>query len=155
LTIRQPRRSDAATATNTTPAQQQQRPRPAVVFGLGALLLVFNAFFGTYAYVVVQALIWTQTALLRGPIVVLFFLVLINLLLLRVARRCALTQSELLLLYAMLCLGTCAAGYGFVQILINHMAAPFYENYATGGSGFKERLWPTFPPGSRPRTGKS
>jgi len=146
-TTRQPQ-TDAA-ATNTTTAQP--RARRAVVFGLGALLIIFNAFFGTYAYVVVQALIWTQTALLRGPVVVLFFLVLVNLPLLRFARRWALTQSELLLLYAMLCLGTCAAGYGFVQILINQMAAPFYENYATGGSGFKERLWPHVPAWFAPR----
>lgn len=127
-------------------------PRRAVVFGLGTLLLVFNAFFGTYAYVVVQALIWTQTSLLRGPVVVLFFLVLANMAALRVARRrWALTQSELLILYAMLCLGTCAAGYGFVQILVNQMAAPFYENYATGGSGFKDRLWPHVPAWFAPR----
>src|SRR5579862_5336998 len=70
------------------------------VFGIGTLLIVFNAFFGTYAYVVVQALIWTQTPLLRGPIVLLFFLALLNWPLLRYARRFALRQGELLLLYA-------------------------------------------------------
>src|SRR5579871_3927632 len=100
------------------------------VFWIGTLLIVFNAFFGTYAYVVVQALIWTQTPLLRGPVVLLFFLAVLNWPLVRYARRFALRQGELVLLYAMLCMGTCAAGYGFVQILINQIAAPFY--YASG-----------------------
>ncbi|HLK55793.1 MAG TPA: DUF6785 family protein, partial [Chthonomonadaceae bacterium] len=106
--------------------------------------------FGTYAYVVTQALIWTQTSLLRGPLVVLFFLVLVNMGALRFARRYALRQEELLLLYGMLCLGTCAAGYGFVQILINQMAAPFY--YASGSNGWKEKLWPHIPEWLSPRT---
>jgi hypothetical protein len=44
------------------------------VFWLGSLLLAFNAYFGTYAYVVVQALLWGQTSLLRGPLVLLFLL---------------------------------------------------------------------------------
>jgi hypothetical protein len=127
------------------------RLRRWVIYGLGSLLILFNAYFGTYAYVVVQALIWTQTALLRGPVVLLFFLVLLNLLVVRLARRWALSQGELLLLYAMLCLGTCAAGYGFVQILVNQMAAPFYENYATGSSGFKDRIWPHVPEWLAPR----
>src|SRR5579871_1621903 len=120
------------------------------VFCLGTLLILFNAWFGTYAYVVVQALIWTQTSLLRGPLVVLFFLVLVNLPLLRFARRYALRQDELLLLYGMLCLGTCAAGYGFVQILINQMAAPFY--YATGSNGWQKKLWPSIPTWLSPRS---
>ena len=49
------------------------------VFLLGTLLIIFNAWFGTYAYVITQALIWTQTSLLRGPLVMLFFLVMVNL----------------------------------------------------------------------------
>jgi hypothetical protein len=119
------------------------------VFWIGTLLIVFNAYFGTYAYVVTQALIWTQTALLRGPVVMLFFLVLINVLVIRFARRFALDQQELLLLYAMLCIGTCAAGYGFVQILINQMAAPFY--YASSSNRWQEHLWPFIPRWLAPR----
>lgn len=134
-------------ASRSAPAAQSGSLRR--VFCLGTLLLVFNAWFGTYAYVVVQALIWTQTSLLRGPVVVLFFLVLINLPALRFAKRFALRQEELLLLYGMLCLGTCAGGYGFVQILINHMAAPFY--YAGGSNNWKAKLWPNIPEWLSPR----
>lgn len=130
---------------------EQIRLRKPVIYGLGALLLLVNAYFGTYAYVVVQALLWTQTALQRGPVVVLFLLALFNLAAARFARRLALTRAELLVLYAMLCAGTCAAGYGFVQILINQMVAPFYENYATGASKFKDFIWPYVPEWMAPR----
>ena len=92
-------------------AQMESAPlRRFVVYGLGSLLLLLNAYFGTYAYVVTQALLWTQTSLQRGPLVLLFALVCLNLLVGRVARRWALTQQELIVLYAMLCAGTCAAG---------------------------------------------
>jgi hypothetical protein len=123
--------------------------RAVVVYGIGFLLLAANAWFGTYAYVVVQALIWTQTSLLRGPVVLLFFVVLANLLVVRVARRFALHQGELLALYAMLTLGTCAGGIGFVQFLVNQMAGVFY--YATGENGWKEILWPHIPLWFAPR----
>jgi hypothetical protein len=113
------------------------------------MLLVFNAWFGTYSYVVVQAMLWTQTSLLRGPIVVLFLLVLLNVPIVRFARRFALSQAELLILYSMIAIGTCAGGYGFVQILINHMAAPFY--YANGGNKFTDRLQPYIPSFLSPR----
>lgn len=119
--------------------------RRGVVYGLGTLLLLVNAWFGTYAYVVVQALLWTQTSLQRGPLVLLFVLALANLGLGRLARRWALTPHELAVLYAMLCAGTCAAGYGFVQILINHIPAPFYADYATGSSRFRELYQPQVP----------
>jgi hypothetical protein len=124
-------------------------PRRAVVWLLGTLLIVVNAFFGAYAYVVVQALLWTQTSLLRGPLVMLALLICGNVLLLRFARRHALTQGELLLLYAMLCLSTCAGGYGFVQILINQMTAPFH--FATASNGWEHTLWPHIPAWMAPR----
>jgi hypothetical protein len=123
--------------------------RRSVIWLLGTLLIVVNAFFGTYAYVVVQALIWTQTSLLRGPLVMLALLVFANALLLRGARRHALSQPELLLLYAMLCLSTCAGGYGFVQILINVIAAPFH--FATPSNGWQHTLWPHIPYWLAPR----
>lgn len=122
-----------------------------VIYGLGSLLLLVNAYFGTYAYVVTQALLWTQTSLQRGPLVLLFALICLNVLVLRFAKRWALSQHELIVLYSMLCAGTCAAGYGFVQILINQIPAPFYGDYATGGSKFKDFLWPHVPGWLAPR----
>ncbi len=124
-------------------------PRRTVIWLLGTLLILANAYFGTYAYVVVQALLWTQTSLLRGPVVVLFFLVVANMLVLRAAKRWALSQAELVILYAMLCLSTCAGGLGFVQFLINQMTAPFY--FASSSNRWQERLWPHIPAWLAPR----
>ncbi|GAB4462146.1 MAG: hypothetical protein OHK0029_28480 [Armatimonadaceae bacterium] len=130
------------------------RIRRWVIYGLGTLLLLINAYVGTYAYVVVQALLWTQTSLQRGPVVMLFLVVVLNLLAARFARRFALTRAELMVLYTMLAVGTCAAGYGFVQILINQMSAPFYEDYATGSSKFKDYIQPYIPEWLAPRDPK-
>jgi hypothetical protein len=133
------------------------RPRPKVadgistgrVFWIGTLLILFSAFFGTYAFVVVQALLWTQTSLLRGPVVILFALVLLNLLVRRLARRFSLSQAELLVVYGMVCIGTCAAGIGFVQFLVNQMASPFY--YVSKNPQWESQLWPHIPSWLGPR----
>ena len=87
----------------TAPTTESSPPRAAVIWGLGTALICLNGFFGAYIFVVVQALLWTQTSLLRGPLVGLFFIVLFNLLLIRFARCRALTQTEMLVLYSMLC----------------------------------------------------
>ncbi len=94
-------------------------------------------------YVVVQALLWTQTSLLRGPLVGLFFLVLANLVFVRFARRRGLSQTEMLLLYTMLCVSTCAGGVGFVQMFISQITAPFY--YSTPSNSWQGHLWPHIP----------
>ncbi len=142
---RRPNNADAAVA-GPDPVYGLRRP---VIWLCGTLLIVLNAFFGAYAYVVVQALLWTQTSLLRGPLVVLCLLVWGNLALLRVARRHALSQPELLLLYSMLCISTCAGGLGFVQILINQITAPFH--FATASNGWQTLLWPHIPGWMSPR----
>ncbi|HLJ56554.1 MAG TPA: DUF6785 family protein, partial [Chthonomonadaceae bacterium] len=102
---------------------------------------------------VVQALLWTQTSLLRGPLVGLFFIALGNLLYVRLAgtlrARNALTQAELLLLYSMLCVSTCAGGVGFVQMFISQIAGPIY--FATPSNGWHTKLWPYIPAWMVPR----
>ena len=139
----------SARAADAEPRAADAAPRHVVVYGLGALLIGFNAWFITYTYLVVQALGWTQTALLRGPIVVLFLLVPLNLLFLRLAHRWAMTQAELVLLYVMLCVATCAGGQSFVQMLVNQIAAPFY--HATAANAWQEQLWPHIPAWLAPR----
>ena len=143
-TSRQP-----ASDPTSTLASQPGWPRRAVVWGLGTVLVFLNAFFGAYIFVVVQALLWTQTSLLRGPLVGLFFLAMANLLLIRIARRLAFSQAELLLLYTMLCVGTCAGGVGFVQMLISQITGPFY--FATPSNSWQARLWPYIPLWMSPR----
>lgn len=120
-----------------------------LIYGLGLPLLALNAWFGTYAYVVVQALLWTQTSLQRGPVALLMLLVLLNVPLIKLLPRFALSQRELMVLYGMLCIGTCTAGYGFVQILVNQMAAPFY--FARNGNTSVEKILPYIPTWLAPR----
>lgn len=117
--------------------------RKRVIYGLGIPLLVLNAWFGTYAYVVVQALLWTQTSLLRGPIFWLFLLALWNLAARRIAPRLTLTTGEMITLYAMVTLETCAQGIGFVQILVHQMAGAIY--YGNADNGWDKELWPHIP----------
>ncbi len=141
--VTQPTSSTTSPVSDNATTTRPSVLRAGVIYGVGTLLLLLNAYFGTYAYVVVQALLWTQTSLQRGPIVMLSALVLVNFLVVKTAKRFALTQQELLVLYSMLCIGTCAGGFGMVQQLINQMAAPFY--YASGGNGFKDRFNPFVP----------
>lgn len=62
---------------------------------LGTILIPPTTLFGVYAYIVAQATLWTQTGLLRGPIFVLFFILLVNLALKKVAPKLGLTEADL------------------------------------------------------------
>lgn len=106
---------------------------------IGALLIPPSTLFGVYAYIVVQALLWTQTSLLRGPVFVLFMLALANLLLRRLRARLALTGAELLTIYVMLMLATAVSGIGMVQFLVPTLGSAFY--FAT-----PENRWAEFHP---------
>lgn len=131
-------------------AHEPRLLRPIVVYGLGSVLIVANAWFGTYAYVVVQAILWTQIALLRGPLVFLAALALANALLLGLgARRGMLSRQELIVLYAMLCLAACAGGYGGVQLLVGQLVAPVY--FAGDANAWAQKLWPHIPLWLAPR----
>src|SRR5918912_428367 len=79
---------------------------------VGAVLIPLSALFGIYSYEVVQALHWTMQSLKCGPIFVLFLLMVGNLTVRRVARRFALTHSELILVYAMVVTATAIGGGG-------------------------------------------
>ena len=73
-----PDREESALAPIPASLSQAAWPRRAVIWGLGTVLVFLNAFVGAYIFVVVQALLWTQTSLLRGPVVCLLFLMMAN-----------------------------------------------------------------------------
>jgi hypothetical protein len=106
---------------------------------IGCLLIPPSALFGLYGYLIVQAIHWTQTALLRGPVFLLILLIAANVLLLRLRRRWALTGAELLLIYGMLIVATAAGGIGMVQFHVTGLPAPFH--FATA-----ENKWHRFHP---------
>ena len=111
--------------------QADDTPRPvpfwrAIV--IGALLIPLSTYFGNYAYVVVQALLWGQTSLLRGPIFLLFLVALTNLGVRRIFRRAGLQPSEMVVIYAMIAVSVCVSGYGMIQWLVNMLpAGTFFE----------------------------
>src|SRR5712691_11046355 len=89
-------------ATEAPAPAVERRPPPAWRAPLvGALVIPLSALFGIYSYEVVQALHWTMQSLKCGPIFVFFLVMVGNLTVRRFARRFALTQSELILVYAM------------------------------------------------------
>src|SRR5438270_472824 len=77
---------------------------------LGAVVLPPLTLFGMYSYVIIQTATWMGDSILRGPLFLLFLLVLINLLLRKFGRRWAMQRGELLLIYAMTSLGTALVG---------------------------------------------
>lgn len=90
---------------------------------IGCVLVPLSVYFGNFAYVVVQALLWGQTSMLRGPVVVLFALSLVNLLARRLSRRVCLEASELLIVYSMVSVASCISGFGMIQWLVNILPA--------------------------------
>lgn len=95
---------------------------------IGAFLIPLSTYFGNYAYVVVQALLWGQTSLLRGAVFVLFVVSLLNLAFRKIARRAGLQPSEMLLVYSMTAISVCISGYGMQQFLVNILpAGPHFQ----------------------------
>lgn len=117
------------------PERPEQRSGPAHLAWraplIGALLIPPSALFGLYSYEVVQALHWTMQSLKCGPIFVLFLVMMGNLIVQRVARRFALTQAELVLVYAMVVIATAMGGVGMIMYIAPGLPAPYYFADAT------------------------
>jgi len=109
---------------------------------LGLVLIPPTTLFGVYAYIVAQATLWGQTSLLRGPVFLLFFLVLLNLGLKRLGPRYGLRESDLLLVYTMQCVATALSGIGWSQFLVPSLGSAKY--YATNENGMKA-IWEHIP----------
>jgi hypothetical protein len=118
------------------------RPAPfwrAILIGL--LLIPISTYYGNYAFVVVQAMLWGQTSLLRGPVFILFILTLANLLFRKIARRAGLRPSEMVLIYSMVAVSVCVSGFGQVQWLINILpAGGYFPNHANHYEQFVWRI---------------
>ena len=108
-------------------APEQRFPWRGLVLGL--VLIPPTTLFGVYAYIVAQATLWGQTSLLRGPVFLLFGLVLVNLLVKRVRARLGLTEPDLLLFYTIQCVATALSGIGWSQFLVPSLGSAKY--YAT------------------------
>lgn len=110
-------------------ALAQQAPRrvpPARAILIGCLLIPFGVFFGAYAYLIIQALTWSQTSLQLGSVFVLFIVVAISGVVGLISRPLKLAQGEQLIIYVMMTLASCIAGNSFVPFLVNTMVAGRY-----------------------------
>ncbi len=96
---------------------------------IGCLLIPAGVFFGAYAYLIVQAILWAQTSLQLGSVFSLLLVIAGARGLGRFHQRLRLSQHELLIIYVMVSLAACVSGVGMVPFLVNTMAAGHY--YAT------------------------
>src|SRR5262245_33801073 len=102
----------------------ERRPPPAWrALLVGAVVIPLSALFVIYSYEVVQALHWTMQSLKCGPVFVLFLIMVGNLTVRRFARRFALTQAELIVVYAMVVTATAIGGVACVQHIVAGLAA--------------------------------
>lgn len=105
---------------------------------IGCLLIPAGVFFGAYAYLIVQAILWAQTSLQLGSVFSLLLVIGGNRCLQAVHRRAYLEQHELLLIYIMVSLAACVSGVGMVPFLVNTMVAGHY--FATPENRWEELI---------------
>lgn len=114
---------------------------------IGAILAPVSVYYGNYAFVVVQALLWGQTSMLRGAVFVLFAVCVANLAFRKLAGRAGLAPSEMLIVYSMVAISTCVSGFGMLQWLINMLPAlPHFANSVNHYDRFAHYLLPFLVP---------
>ncbi len=121
---------------------QRAKPWPWRGLLLGLILIPPTSLFGVYAYIVAQATLWGQTSLLRGPIFLLFGLVLLSMALRRLRPRLGLSETDLLVFYIMGAVATAVAGLGWSQFLVPAIGSPRY--YATSENALAS-IWQHIP----------
>ncbi len=100
---------------------------------LGMLLLPVNAYWVVMMENIRYSAHPTTISLLFNCIFILVVLTGLNGLVARAAPRFAFSQGELLLVYAMLCIGSCMAGHDFAQLLIPNLAHPLAQSTTRNG----------------------
>jgi len=106
------------------------------VYVLGLLLIPINCYWIIQMEVVRYSGHPTTISLLFNAVFSLFLLTLLNLLLRKLLPKIALSQSELSVVYIMLCLASTIAGHGFMQVLIPIISHPFW--FATTENEWRE-----------------
>jgi len=121
-----PLREDAGNAQN--PRNSGIRLRAIL---LGLLLLPMNAFWVVDMEYVRYSAHPTTISLFFNCVFILIVLAALNKLVALVHRPWALRQPEPLLIYSMLCIGSCMAGHDFSQVLVSSLAWPFAHDNET------------------------
>jgi hypothetical protein len=114
----------------------ENRRSPLRALLIGAALTVATAYWGFYVYNIALADDWSGTALMRGPLFVLFCLVVGNLFLRALRPRLGLDQRELLIIYTMLVMGAAVSGVGMLGFLVPVIASIQYYTESFGFDRF-------------------
>lgn len=114
----------------------ENRRSPLRALLIGAALTLATAYWGFYVYNIALADDWSGTALMRGPLFVLFCLVVGNLFLRALRPRLGLDQRELLIIYTMLVMGAAVSGVGMLGFLVPVIASIQYYTESFGFDRF-------------------
>jgi hypothetical protein len=112
--------------TPLTPVQARSVTPRALLLGLA--LMPVNAYWVIMMENIRYSAHPTTISLFFNCIFILVVLTGLNGLLARVRPRWAFAQGELLLVYAMLCIGSCMAGHDFIQMLVPNLTWPLAQS---------------------------
>lgn len=119
-------------------------PRMRIVLTLGTFLTVANVYWAVLAEVVWGGAIHiTLQSIAFSAVFCLFILTLVNMALQRLLPKTALSKSELLMLYTMMCMGATISGHGFMQLLIPLMGHAYW--FATPENDWANLIQPHIP----------
>lgn len=115
------------TAHSTIREERQAAPRAVTLRAvlLCIPLLIINAYWVVQMEVVRYSAHPTTISLLFNTVFELLILTLLNRMVRRVAPRLALERGELLLIYAVLCIGSCVAGHDMLQVFVPMLSWSF------------------------------
>ncbi len=94
-----------------------------------------------------RSLVWggppTTLSLIYTTVCALFLLTILNVFIIKIAPRYALSQGELLTIYIMLCLASVIGGFDILQVLMPVMGHVFW--FATPENEWRQLFWPHLP----------
>jgi hypothetical protein len=114
-----------------------------IVLSLGTLLTVANIYWVVLAEAIWRTIHMTVQSIAFNAVFCLFLLIILNMALQRFLPRIALNRPELLMIYAMMCMGSTVGGHGFMQLLIPMMGHVYW--FATPENDWANLIWPYIP----------
>jgi len=118
-------------------------PRMKLVLILGTILAVANCYWIIMAEAIRRTMHLTVQSIAFNAVFCLFVLILLNMLLRHFSPRIAMTRSELLMIYTMICMGSTVGGHGFMQLLIPMMGHVYW--FATPENDWANLIVPYIP----------
>ena len=98
------------------------------------ILLPINSYWVVQMEIVRYSAHPTTVSILFNTVFILFCLTLLNRLIARYAPRAALQRGELLLIYSILCIGSCVSGHDMLQVFVPMLTYSF--RHANGSNGW-------------------